>query len=1271
MAASSLETGGSNRYFSGDTEDAQEYRRWKNWVKNKILTMDKLPTGAAGPYVYTLLTGKALECVEHLSPEEYQKEGGDQVLFQLLDTRFPDKDKTDELGEMMNEIFQLRNNSGETLKGWIGRSSELFDRLKRKTGISFPEECRGWLILNRCGLTEQEKAVVLARCNGNLKREEIGKALRSCFPDMTLSRKATAVHAVEELEAGLETDPEIEFHDIELFLAEHGQSVPESLDPEEFPESEVAEVLAISWKERRAEINRLQKARKFQQVKEMKRQFRVEIEEIKKKSRCNRCQKLGHWARECPSKGKGSGKGLSKSSPPSTGAALVEACATQCENDDVHFVAMVSPALTLLDRLRNRANDHADALPEPPKTEALPSETLLVSSPGFGVLDSGCGRSIIGIKTFEQFSLMWQNQQVPVPVPFSEINHFRYGNGEQEVSTQSVRLPVYIAGRKGTIKAALVQGTAPLLISRPALRTIQAKIDFEHDQMTAFADQKSIPLQTNEAGQYILNVMKTQSNVQQPDVEVMTAETSFRVSDPNVEIQECSPLEEPIVPATDVSADDFNVLMKTQEDWGSKVVPTYQKKDKLWKYLCRRIVRNRKNRKILFDESVTPYTCARKNHALPSDVEATLTEFHFRVPQHLSGDLSSDEPPFLSEHQCRQVKAQIRACDAVQSDPVARPLVVEVFSPPRFAPVAKSRGFSAKSIDLTLGVDLSIAENRRKLKQELKESPPDLLVLCPPCTHEGGWFHLNATKMDALECLRLRARSRMFVRFCCELYRQQVALGGRAVFEHPKPSQIWKYPEVASLCRKHHVVSLHMCAYGMKLPSSENFIQKATRLLVSHEDMQSLGRTCPGASDPAHKCHDVVAGHDKEVGRVSTFAGKYPKQFVQAVLNTVPRFQEAQEVLAVTCDSVPEICWDEIHAVSTKPEPSVEELKQALTKLHRNLGHPPNADLVRVLRFGQASSTALQLAKDFACPFCESRAKPKAPMPAKVDRVVGFNKQIGLDVKFLPGWKPNQRVKALNVVCHGSSFQRMIPFFETETSQLLRRRLDDHWISWAGVPEEIILDPAQTNMAEPVTGKAEDQGCTVRQIAAGAHWQLGKTENHGGWFERILKKVIDQHHPTSKEAWLECVVQAHVKNTMIQVHGHTPHQYVFGQNPRVPTDLLDEPQSVVPATVSLTDQAIAKAQEIRTTARKAVLELQDDVALRKALNARPRVVHDYKSGDLVAYWRNQKWVQGVLNNDGRWYGSAIVLGYVGRNLVLAHRKQILRCAPEQGSLCNF
>ena len=139
---------------------------------------------------------------------------------------------------------------------------------------------------------------------------------------------------------------------------------------------------------------------------------------------------------------------------------------------------------------------------------------------------------------------------------------------------------------------------------------------------------------------------------------------------------------------------------------------------------------------------------------------------------------------------------------------------------------------------------------------------------------------------------------------------------------------------------------------------------------------------------------------------------------------------------------------------------------------------------------------------------------------------------------------------------------------------------------------------------------------------------------------------------------------------MINVHGVTPHQYVFGRNPIIPSDLLDEPRAVVSATVSLQDHAIERSQQIRTTARKAVLDLQDDRAMRRALMARPRVTRDFKPGDLVAYYRGQKWIEGQLNQQGRWYGTAIVLGYVGRNLVIAHRKHIFRCAPEEKALLN-
>lgn len=280
MAASSVsDPAGSMRYFSGDSECPQEYKRWKNWTRNKLMTMDRLPKKASGAFVFTLLTGKALECVEHLEPSSYQVEHGEDVLFDLLDVRFPEKDSADELGEMMTQIFSLQNLPGESLKGWIGRAAELFDRLKRKTNVDFPKEARGWLILNRCGLSNEQKAVVLARAGGKLDKESIGLALRSC-------RRASPAHLVEDTPGEqFEVNEEVSFEDAEIFLAEHGVMQQDDA-ADEFLEPDVAEVLAVSWREKRSEINRLQRQRKFQQAQEVKRQFRVEIEEIKKKSPC-------------------------------------------------------------------------------------------------------------------------------------------------------------------------------------------------------------------------------------------------------------------------------------------------------------------------------------------------------------------------------------------------------------------------------------------------------------------------------------------------------------------------------------------------------------------------------------------------------------------------------------------------------------------------------------------------------------------------------------------------------------------------------------------------------------------------------------------------------------------------------------------------------------------------------------------------------------------------------------------------------------------------
>ena len=80
----------------------------------------------------------------------------------------------------------------------------------------------------------------------------------------------------------------------------------------------------------------------------------MEIEELKRKTRCHKCQQVGHWSRECKQAAKGKGKGSksgSSSKGSDSGVALVEQFSET-------FVATVADekfsGLSMLQWLRSR-----------------------------------------------------------------------------------------------------------------------------------------------------------------------------------------------------------------------------------------------------------------------------------------------------------------------------------------------------------------------------------------------------------------------------------------------------------------------------------------------------------------------------------------------------------------------------------------------------------------------------------------------------------------------------------------------------------------------------------------------------------------------------------------------------------------------------------------------------------------------------------------------------------------------------------------------------
>jgi len=139
----------------------------------------------------------------------------------------------------------------------------------------------------------------------------------------------------------------------------------------------------------------------------------------------------------------------------------------------------------------------------------------LVSSPGWGAIDTGCGRTLIGSQTLDELNQKLIALGKSPAKEYAAINRFRFGNGQEETSERAVRIPVAISGTPGLIDAAVISGQAPLLLGRPTLEKLHVQLDFRSASMKLLKPEIDASMVTNDAGQLLVNILDFKQKVDQ------------------------------------------------------------------------------------------------------------------------------------------------------------------------------------------------------------------------------------------------------------------------------------------------------------------------------------------------------------------------------------------------------------------------------------------------------------------------------------------------------------------------------------------------------------------------------------------------------------------------------------------------------------------------------------------------------------------------------------------------------------------------------------
>ena len=344
-------------------------------------------------------------------------------------------------------------------------------------------------------------------------------------------------------------------------------------------------------------------------------------------------------------------------------------------------------------------------------------------------------------------------------------------------------------------------------------------------------------------------------------------------------------------------------------------------------------------------------------------------------------------------------------------------------------------------------------------------------------------------------------------------------------------------------------------------------------------------------------------------------------------------------------------------------------VRQAVRRLHENTGHRSPLRLARALVIAGAPPEAILAAKQLKCSLCDERRPPKVQRPASLPGPRDPGDQVGIDI-FDVFDGVGTRFSVLHAVDAATRFQ-MAVLVERKASEEVVNFIRERWAPVFGVPRTLVCDQGREFISHELEDFASGVNMHLYHIAVGAPWQNGLCERTGGILKTLVSACVAARSLMGTEEMKVGLAEGLLAYNMdVGDSGFSPMQAAVGRQPMLPGDALGGGR--LGELEALENPSYARLMAVREAAKMAMLRLHFSRSLKRAEKARsrnPTLVSTPAVGDLVYYWREQKYNKRASYNKRRlllkkWHGPALLVAFEGSNCYVTARGTLTKVALE-------